>query len=699
MKNYLLILVFYLLSISISFAQTGNVGIGNNAPVAKLDVAGDLALREGTAIAASGNNPAITLTLSSTNPENSFYRITGSPTGAMTINSIANGVDGQMITIVNATTIKLKISNNNVANGILTSGGATTVIAPNGSFTLQYSSTAGRWYVTNASGATVTDWTKAATSDEPAVNTDDQYVTGKVGIGDFSGAAPVGMLHIKNNQGGSLLGIAAANNIVGLLEHTSGAAGANTRFILGNNNTIGGGNGGNQIEFWHNSFGGGQGYSANILNGGTQGTSAGFTNGYLTFGTSNNANTPSERVRITSTGLVGINTTTPAAKLDIQAGADNTGTNDPFAMAFQYRTGGYRHWLSTRHNGAVSSNQNAIDIYLNNSTTAAGSSAPTTGTLHGMSITATGVGIGTTNPLTKLHIQANNNNDAAISFTSNGTGTPTQTRIRTVDNNWSGDMLFETSVPGSGSGAVTERMRMKNNGDLQMTGSQGNLWMETNGWADPGTTGAGIAVDNNGYKSLMIVGNNVAGNLGQNRQVQVWDYMRVNGYLTVGTQANATATNPPAGTLRYNTTRQCMEYWNGTYWICMGAPTVQRVTVRDQNDENYQGTGCNSCSGWGGSYGNIYTFTVNNLYAGQKIMFYAEVMFDNDTKKNSGYSNATKIYGNGYFGEIEVVVPGGWETVQTKVFPAQTITSTGNLTFSFESNTGITDVRITAVAY
>ncbi len=682
------------------------MGIGNNAPVAKLDVAGDLALREGTAIATSGNNPAITLTLSSTNPENSFYRITGSPTGTMTINSIANGVDGQMITIVNATTIKLKISNNNGASGILTSGGATTVIAPNGSFTLQYSSTAGRWYVTNASGATVTDWTKAVTSDEPAVKADDQYVTGKVGIGDFSGAAPVGMLHIKNNQGGSLSGIATANNIVGLLEHTSGSAGANTRFILGNNNTIGGGNGGNQIEFWHNSFGGGQGYSANILNGGTQGTSAGFTNGYLTFGTSNNANTPSERVRITSTGLVGIGTTTPYTNLDVDGSIyttthNNNNQHDASEQGTTYigmKSGstsdgftGMKMQVGAFGSGGIN-NGSRIFFQTWGNTIAASRDV--------MTINEYGnVGIGTTSPLTRLHIQSNNNNDAAISFTSNGTGTPTQSRIRNVDNNWSGDMLFETSVPGSGSGAVTERMRMKNNGDLQMTGSQGNLWMETNGWADPGTTGAGIAVDNNGYKSLMIVGNNVAGNLGQNRQVQVWDYMRVNGYLTVGTQANATATNPPAGTLRYNTTRQCMEYWNGTYWICMGAPTVQRVTVRDLNDESYQGTGCNSCSGWGGSYGNIYTFTVNNLYAGQKIMFYAEVMFDNDTKKNGGYSNATKIYGNGYFGEIEVVVPGGWETVQTKVFPAQTITSTGNLSFSFESNTGITDVRITAVAY
>ncbi|HNE50941.1 MAG TPA: hypothetical protein PLZ64_07355, partial [Chitinophagales bacterium] len=173
--------------------------------------------------------------------------------------------------------------------------------------------------------------------------------------------------------------------------------------------------------------------------------------------------------------------------------------------------------------------------------------------------------------------------------------------------------------------------------------------------------------------------------------------LKVNGWVTVGNQSATGVAE--TGAMRYNTTRKCMEYYDGTYWICMGPPTVQRVTVRDQNDENYRGTGCNSCSGWGGSYGNIYNFTVNNLYAGQKIMFFAEVMFDNDTKKNDGFLNATKIYGNGYWAEDEVVVPGGWETVQTKVFPAQTITSTGNLTFSFESNTGITDVRITAVAY
>lgn len=160
-----------------------NVGIGTNTPVTKLDVAGDLALREGSAIAVSGVDPVVSITLHATNAENSFYQITGSPTGTMTLSSIANGVDGQIITLVNATTIKLKITNNNAASGILTSGALAQFISPSGSITLQYSTTAARWFVTNASGSSLADWIKATTADEPAISTDNQYVTGNIGLG------------------------------------------------------------------------------------------------------------------------------------------------------------------------------------------------------------------------------------------------------------------------------------------------------------------------------------------------------------------------------------------------------------------------------------------------------------------------------------------------------------------------------------
>ena len=93
-----------------------------------------------------------------------------------------------------------------------------------------------------------------------------------------------------------------------------------------------------------------------------------------------------EQARILSNGNIGLNTSTPAALLDIAAGADNNGANDPFALAFQYRSGGYRHWIRTRHNGAADSDGNAIDFYLNNSATANGSSAPTVGTKLVMSL-------------------------------------------------------------------------------------------------------------------------------------------------------------------------------------------------------------------------------------------------------------------------------------------------------------------------
>lgn len=647
-------------------AQTGNVGVGNNTPVTKLDVAGDLALREGTAIAVSGANPTVVVTLSATNSENSFYRITGAPTGTMTLNSIANGVDGQIIALVNTTGISLKITNNNAASGILTATGTPITIPTSGSVTLQYSTNTNRWYILSAStGGVLPDWVKANTASDPAGTLDSQYVNAKIGIGDFDNGAPggsnlEGWVTIKTNSG--IPSIVNPINDQGLiLQGSGGTPAVKSRLRLVSNNN---------------------GWADNV------------STTYLQFNTDDNR----RRLSILGGGYgndVRLNR--------VQINSDSTqitdydfGATPVPSSIFEVVSG-----INTAKNifqlkGISSQTGNYMDI-------------SSSGAIRGdiMTVKSNGfVGIGmstiTSTPQTKLHIQSSNNTDAAISFTSNNGSTPTQTRIRTVDNNWSGDMLFETSVPGSGTGAVTERMRLKNTGDIQMTGATATankLWLETNNWTDPGATGGAISVDNNSYKSMMIVGNNITGNHGQKREVQVWDYMKVNGYLTVGTESSATATDPPSGTMRYNSIRKCMEYWDGTYWICMGPPTVQKVTVRDQIDGNYTGTGCNACSGWAGSYGNLYTFTINNLYAGQKIMFYVEIFLDNDTHKNSAYANAMKIYGNGYWAEDESPSP-GWEASITKVFPAQTMTGTsGNKTFTFECNQGFTDLRITAVAY
>ncbi|MBS1687063.1 MAG: tail fiber domain-containing protein, partial [Bacteroidetes bacterium] len=76
-------------------------------------------------------------------------------------------------------------------------------------------------------------------------------------------------------------------------------------------------------------------------------------------------------------------------------------------IAIQYGGGGYRHFISTRHNNAVASNLNAIDFYLNNSISSGGSTAPGTGSILGMSITASGVGIGTNVPTNSLEVAGN----------------------------------------------------------------------------------------------------------------------------------------------------------------------------------------------------------------------------------------------------------------------------------------------------
>ena len=104
-----------------------------------------------------------------------------------------------------------------------------------------------------------------------------------------------------------------------------------------------------------------------------------------------------EFVRIDQNGNVGIGTTSPLAKLDIQGGADSNAGSDPQALAFSYRNGGYRHWLRTRHNSTVGSG-NAIDFFVNNSSAADDSKGPGTGSVHVMTLDSGNVGIGTTEP-------------------------------------------------------------------------------------------------------------------------------------------------------------------------------------------------------------------------------------------------------------------------------------------------------------
>lgn len=126
-----------------------NVGIGNNAPNTKLDVAGDLALREGTALSLSaGANNNVDLTTS----KFSFYRITG-PGAAFSITGLSGGSNGRYVTLYNTTSQSFTIANLNAgslsANQIKTlDGGDMVSVAANASITLLYNTTEQKWIVT-----------------------------------------------------------------------------------------------------------------------------------------------------------------------------------------------------------------------------------------------------------------------------------------------------------------------------------------------------------------------------------------------------------------------------------------------------------------------------------------------------------------------------------------------------------------------
>lgn len=143
--------------------SNGLVGINTTIPGSRLDVNGDLALREGTAIAVIAGSNALTLT-----GEFSHYRLTGAA-GAFSINTIAGGNDGQLVTLINATGQAMTLNNNNAANGILTGTGVnmTSVNTGNSSVTLIYNATLARWVVKGNSGMLAAD---------------DWHLTGNAGI-------------------------------------------------------------------------------------------------------------------------------------------------------------------------------------------------------------------------------------------------------------------------------------------------------------------------------------------------------------------------------------------------------------------------------------------------------------------------------------------------------------------------------------
>jgi hypothetical protein len=141
MRTLLLILCILI----VAFANAQNVGLSNSNPQSKLDVSGDMSLREGAPIAVTSGSNTITLPSS----KNSVYRLTGAGS-AFSISSISTGNNGAMLTLINTTGQIMTITNSTT---VLTNTGADLVASGTvSSLSMIYNSTIAKWIVTSGQG-------------------------------------------------------------------------------------------------------------------------------------------------------------------------------------------------------------------------------------------------------------------------------------------------------------------------------------------------------------------------------------------------------------------------------------------------------------------------------------------------------------------------------------------------------------------
>ena len=144
-KHYLIALIS--LSFSIIYAQDMGVKLASGTlPNATLDVNGSVSFREGTALSlVNGANNDIALA------SYSFFRITG-PTAAFSLTGCAGGVDGRMLTLINASgqTLTLIHQASSTSANQINTGGANMTITAGGIATLFYNNSLAKWVVTSA---------------------------------------------------------------------------------------------------------------------------------------------------------------------------------------------------------------------------------------------------------------------------------------------------------------------------------------------------------------------------------------------------------------------------------------------------------------------------------------------------------------------------------------------------------------------
>jgi hypothetical protein len=387
----------------------GNVGIGTTNPGQKLEVAGSikisgsgsgLTFADGTTQTTAAVAPDLTGDITSTGTATTYNNIVpATKGGAGTVNGLLKadgsglvsaavaGTDyaaatGSAAYVQNQTSTDqaggFRVAGAGTVGGLLMASGGATV-------------TGG--LLTANGGATVTGTTSINTSGTATTN---------IGTGSTSGTVTIGRVAGST----SIIGPLTATGNINLNVNTTGAT-----------TNIGTGTGSGAVTIGRS---GGVVMVPALTTAGVVTTDASGTlsssSATAAFGTSfiqnqTSTNQPAA-FRLGGNGLLagrlGVGSLAPKAKLELQGGADNNGASDSVALAFAYRSGGYRHFVRSRHNAGVTGAGNDLDFYLNNSTTAAGSSAPGAGNVQVLTLEnnngAARVGVGTSTPAAALDV-------------------------------------------------------------------------------------------------------------------------------------------------------------------------------------------------------------------------------------------------------------------------------------------------------
>jgi len=189
-----------------------------------------------------------------------------------------------------------------------------------------------------------------------------------------------------------------------------------------------------------------------------------------------------ERMRLDSSGNLGIGTASPAYRLDVQH------TTNGIGMRLRNTSTGVE--LATRTDATTSgidagNAPNGMTFSLN--------------TVEGMRLTSTGLGIGTASPGYRLHVAQASGNDIGFFGTSAGGGgrivfsdgnSGTAASVPRIGAN-ANDLLFYTNISGN---SATERARITSGGEVYIAGTtdQGAYNLQVNG---TGVWGAGAYVN------------------------------------------------------------------------------------------------------------------------------------------------------------------------------------------------------------